>query len=64
MGTIVLTTKGIATTEWAVGTIHQLVRQSTGDLFSETKIPKPTVTADTPKGNVAAKSEKRLILLG
>ena len=47
---------------WAMGTIHQLVRQSTGDLLSEIKIPKPTVTADTPKGSVAARSKKRLIV--
>ena len=59
MGTTVRTTKGMPTTAWAMGTITVEVRRSRGGSSNTSRMPSPTVTADTPSGRVSPASARR-----
>jgi len=51
-GCIILTTKGIATKECAIGINKGNERTSIGGRLKTRMKPRPKVTADVPKGNI------------
>ncbi len=61
IGTVVRTTNGIATTAWATGMSSAEVRRSIG-ASSATRKPKPSVTAEVPRGSMSNASNHWLVL--
>src|SRR5690606_10602725 len=58
VGTVVRTMNGTATRAWAMGMSHALARMSKGQSRATMK-PKPTVTAEVPRGSISTTSNHR-----